>query len=191
MEPPCEPCRRANREYRRAQITECSKGHEFTEENTYFTATGQRRCRQCAAMDPAKCGTYASYRRHRRRGEEPCAACKEAASKGRKKYARSKRKPTCTRGHSKQVYGYPGKDGRLLCHICLRDVDPARCGTVRNYFRHRRNGETPCDDCQEAYRRENRHLMSKRRRGALTPAPAVKLSIPTWLTEMYGGEKAS
>lgn len=32
---------------RRARQTHCKRGHEFTTENTYVTAIGQRKCRTC------------------------------------------------------------------------------------------------------------------------------------------------
>lgn len=33
-----------------AQMTHCIRGHEFTPENTYVTAKGQRHCRACGAL---------------------------------------------------------------------------------------------------------------------------------------------
>ena len=72
------------------------------------------------------CGTYAAYRRHTERGEEPCEACREAKLEYNRAY-RKKRKQA-------------GWEPRKLFP----------CGTHAAYQRHLRRGEEPCGPCWEA-----------------------------------------
>ena len=71
----------------------------------------------------ALCGTYSAYQRHRRRGEEPCPACKEA-----------RRLDSLAR---RRVQGIPARP-------------VAECGTPSGYNAHRRRGEPACNECREA-----------------------------------------
>lgn len=43
---------------------------------------------------PADCGTPAAYRRHRRRGEEPCQPCREAVAAYQRTYRATARQQT-------------------------------------------------------------------------------------------------
>jgi hypothetical protein len=68
------------------------------------------------------CGSLAAYQRHKRRGEEPCDACRAARSR----YERERRR------------------------VVSDPRPPAVCGTEAGYRRHRRNGEDACEACKEA-----------------------------------------
>lgn len=84
----------------------------------------------------APCGTTAAWRRHRRRGEAPCDACR-AANSARTKARRSDVPKPAPKA---------------------RSVAPH--GTQAAYVRHWRRGETPCGPCATA------HLAHERKRSA-------------------------
>ena len=73
------------------------------------------------------CGTAGGYRRHRRRGETPCADCRAG-------HARATR----TARRRRRTMGKPATIRR-----------PA-CGTNAGYSRHYYYGEPPCEDCRRA-----------------------------------------
>ncbi|MEU2455891.1 hypothetical protein ABZ605_38105 [Streptomyces sp. NPDC012765] len=68
-------------------------------------------------------GTVRGYKRHRRRNESACAACREAC----RLVAAERRK----------------REGRR---------EPKPCGTEAAYHRHVRRFETPCEPCRLAHR---------------------------------------
>lgn len=70
------------------------------------------------------CGTPAAWRRHKRHGEEPCAACREA--------------------HSAEVAKYKRRGP-----VGPRELLP--CGTEAAARRHRRRGEPLCFPCRVAH----------------------------------------
>ena len=75
------------------------------------------------------CGTVAAYRRHRRRGEKPCDACREAENARSRAYNSTRRKPAAQVVHASQN-GYPrcgrsrarnvaGPGEEVTCGLCL------------------------------------------------------------------------
>lgn len=89
------------------------------------------------------CGTYAAYRRHRHRGEEPCGPCRAAAqSRAAGRYERVRlddrwrvemldRQRARRRARAALVAEYPGVYARLLAEIGR--TDPARRALARRY----------------------------------------------------------
>lgn len=79
-----------------ARKTHCSKGHEFTPENTYLTQRGQRQCRKCGrgGNDPRviePCGTYGAAQRHKAHDEPLCEPCGQAYRNYQAEWARKRR----------------------------------------------------------------------------------------------------
>jgi hypothetical protein len=68
-------------------------------------------------------GTHAAYQRHTRRGETPCAPCREAKRRR-------------------------GAQQRRRAGVPPRRTPP--CGTTGGYARHRRLCEPPCQPCKDA-----------------------------------------
>lgn len=161
-EPACEPCRLAHNAYAR-----------------------ERRAIRNAARPPRTlqpCGTYAAYRRHFRNGEDPCPECRQANTRHWAKHNAGKYiSPThCPEGHE---YRHRDRAGRLYCQECRRPpLDPAECGTITNYERHRRDGEKPCRACRAAQQEYRKRLKKKDQVVEITPRP---LRIPSFLSEMY------
>lgn len=54
---------RDNEESRYKPVTECSRGHEYNEANTYVTARGSRSCRACHAANERRRRAYAAKQR--------------------------------------------------------------------------------------------------------------------------------
>jgi transcriptional regulator with XRE-family HTH domain len=86
-------------------------------------------------IEEAVCGTVGGYRKHYKRGEKPCDAC-------RKKHSEEDRERRKRKG------GKPFK--------------PAVCGTASGRRKHYRNGEKPCDACRKKHNEEERNR-SKRK----------------------------
>ena len=124
------------------------------------------------------CGTRAAYKRHLRRGEEPCRECREAArraDRGRKRNRTQPRElqPCGTRA----AYQRHVRAGEAPCEAC-REANRTRwreewrkrrkklkpCGTVAAYHRHVARGETPCGPCLEAVSAYNRERRTRKRR---------------------------
>lgn len=80
--------------------------------------------------DPAKCGTYAGYVQHKRRGTPVCDPCRAACNKYHLTYYHAHRTPTPPRP--------------VGIHT------PGVCGTRNGYARHQRNDTTPCTECRAA-----------------------------------------
>ena len=80
------------------------------------------------------CGTRAAYKRHLRRGEEPCRECREAARRADRGRKRNRAQP--------------------------RELQP--CGTYAAYMRHLRRGEEPCGACRKARRSRDREMTRSR-----------------------------
>jgi hypothetical protein len=97
----------------------------------------------------SRCGTYAEYQQHRKRGEVPCEACRLAQHEYAEQYRRS-------RG--------------------MQPREPLRpCGTRAAYLRHKEHGEEPCQPCVTAYREAHRleEEQHRRRQGA-KPRPSLQ-----------------
>lgn len=73
------------------------------------------------------CGTQAAYYRHRRRGETPCAGCRQAAT------------------------DYEADRRRRLGRPSRASWRPPACGTPAGYQYHRRLGEPTCRQCRDAW----------------------------------------
>jgi len=58
------PQQQATNQRERRLVKECRKGHEMTEENSYYYPSGARRCRECARVND-----YNRTRSKKRRGE--------------------------------------------------------------------------------------------------------------------------
>lgn len=174
-EKPCEPCRKANADYRRSRYVP--------------------RPKRAPAFDAGKCGTYANFRAHTRLGEHPCNLCWEAKRKyhnDRRERERARYKPRthCKHGHLLD----PNRTHKRLCQSCV-GFKPEKCGTVSNYSAHERHQVPMCEPCREAW---SEHRRAKARPWAIKPkkkaaAPVhvpepVKLRVPAFLTEMYGDE---
>lgn len=93
-----------------------------------------------AATATAPCGTRSAYQRHRRHGEEPDEACRQANTA----YHRRLR---CSEPRRETQYG--------------PQTDPA-CGTVIGFERHRRRYEVPCAPCRQALREYQRQRKALR-----------------------------
>lgn len=74
----------------------------------------------------APCGTVSAYKRHSRKGEIPCDACRAA-----------------NRERSRQQY-------QKSLPPDYKKREPAPCGTSGALARHRRRGEKPCETCRFA-----------------------------------------
>lgn len=59
--------------------------------NAEYQRRYRDRLRGGPPRDPAPCGTYAAYRRHKRRGEQPCDACREAYNERQRENYRRRR----------------------------------------------------------------------------------------------------
>lgn len=81
----------------------------------------------------APCGTNAAYQRHKRHGETPCPACREAARIQSAKQA--------------------GRNPRIR-----RLFGPTGCGTRNGYRQHLANNEPACDPCRWANTAADRRL---------------------------------
>lgn len=97
-------------------------------------------------LTPIKHGTYAGYSAHRRRGEEPCAACKEAKCLHQRAYYQK----IASGEHTPANCSHPP------------------CGTRAGYLSHRRRNESPCDLCRAAnaahsrtYRHDHPEVMKR------------------------------
>ena len=76
-----------------------------------------------------RCGSEAGYQAHAKRGEQPCAECREARGEAAQRRNRA-------RG--------------------VKPFKPAECGTPSGRIAHRRRGEEPCEPCLEAVSEYNR-----------------------------------
>lgn len=76
-----------------------------------------------AKREPAPCGTYPAYSRHRRNDETPCEPCREANA-------------VYTAAHRRKTPAKP------------RELTP--CGSVAAYRRHMRTDRDPCGPCKAA-----------------------------------------
>ena len=74
------------------------------------------------------CGSYAAFKRHIRRGEEPCGLCREA----------------------KRVYNTRVTVARRHRLGINEPRQRPRCGTYAGEQFHRRHGEEVCEACREA-----------------------------------------
>jgi hypothetical protein len=103
------------------------------------------------------CGTAAAFTRHRRHGETPCDACREA----------------------RRIYGTARKRAKGS-----RPRQRPACGTDGGYQRHRRDRETPCERCIQAHRDyQNTNNRRRAARAALLDCPACTCTCPaldTW-----------
>lgn len=84
---------------------------------------------------PAPCGKNSAYQRHLRRGETPCAACRQAHAEFVAEQRKGKHRP--------------------------RRV--AECGTPSGYNRHMRHKEDPCDPCRQVHSKEMRDWRENRK----------------------------
>ena len=111
-------------------------------------------------FDPNRCGTYANYAAHRRRGERPCDACRAAYNEYNRRYQA---------GPTRAVF------------------DWAKCGTHANYNAHLRHGVPACEACRKAHR-EYRKSTRKSRAKATAKNGPLKHSpkMIAYLAEMYG-----
>lgn len=124
-----------------------------------------------------KCGTYAGYSRHQKRGEEPCEACRVAHREYMRAYKRYRaghpRRPLHPCG-TYPAYRRHVNAGEKPCESCAearrayrlsryvstekglarkgrKHGDPLKpCGTYAAYIRHVRHGEVPCEMCAQA-----------------------------------------
>lgn len=111
----------------------------------------------------APCGTRAAYIRHRRRGEEPCAQCRAAATVvERERRGGSPRK--AAQCGTKSGYAAHRRREEPPCASCTeanriasrksynsRPRPRAECGTNAGWRAHQRRKEPPCTDCQAAH----------------------------------------
>lgn len=133
----------------------------------------------CAAGKPRTrdlkpCGTDAAYQRHRKAGETPCDACREArrvksAETNRQLAEQSTKRGRELAAQRKQQRRIDKQERRLVaaaaevfCGDCgkpfeLNGLNPVIHGTRAAYDRHVDDRESPCAACREAYERESRY----------------------------------
>ena len=122
------------------------------------------------------CGTRAAYKRHLRRGEEPCRECREAArraDRGRKRNRAQPRElqPCGTYAaymrhlrRREEPCGACREARRVLDRGVVRSRPVKPCGTPAAYHRHLSRKETPCGPCVEAVSAYNRERWARKRR---------------------------
>lgn len=110
------------------------KIHDLDEPATAPVAPGE--------FDPAKCGTYAGYKQHQKRGVPSCDACRAACAEYRRNWYHAKKKPVQERAEG--VY------------------DPEFCGTRNGYERHRRRNTIPCAPCRAGHNDYARDYKARR-----------------------------
>lgn len=148
----------------------------------------------------APCGTPAAYRRHRRRGEEPCDECKAAVAEDERSRYRAQPKgtdrapapPDCPNPSPGGVARHR-RAGELPCSACLSAYNAAQrerraeastarlqpCGTPAAARRHRRRGEPLCEPCKEAERAGARQ--QRQRAATLEPEAPDTADAGPWL----------
>jgi hypothetical protein len=130
-------------------------------------------------------GTLAAYKRHRRRGESPCDACRAVRNADQRRLYGAARRDLGAPSNALAPHGTTSAYKRHLrygekpCDPCRaantadkrarrahpdRPHKPISHGTPAGYRAHRYRGETPCPACHDAHLADNRARYAARRR---------------------------
>lgn len=128
-------------------------------------------------------GTAAARKRHLRRGEKPCPACREAHNAAQRAARRTGRSIPLAPHGTTSAYKRHLRRGEEPCAPC-RDANaadkrarrahadrphkPISHGTTAGYKAHRYRGEAACPPCHEAHLADNRARYAARRRAAVS-----------------------
>lgn len=126
--PTCDPCKRAWREHVRS-----------------YQREWRARPGPPKSGKPLKHGTLYAYEIHHKEGTDPCEPCRQA----RLTYMRSYM-PRWRAAHPDKVRDYNRRSSSRYRRP--RDPKPAPLhGTIAGHSRHRKLGESPCEECRLAY----------------------------------------
>lgn len=127
------------------------------------------------------CGTVTAYRRHKNRGEDPCAPCTDAAREHWRAVDRARgiqpRKTPVAECGTRSGYAKHRRDGTPTCQPCReannyrvqenrRGGRKARCGTRSGYLAHRRRHEDACAPCKDACNAYQRQRTAEKKQAA-------------------------
>lgn len=116
-EPPCDACKKAEREYKREYHRKVTAGEHNPVKHK-----------------PAECGTRAGYYRHRRKGEKACKRCRDAKAAALRKYREENPDfaERCRQWHREYM-----KRPEIRKRECARKAEEERTPGTPRYYRQR------------------------------------------------------